>query len=72
MVMESIADAYMAYADHDTTIKHSGDGTYGITDIGMLFPDHKTLSNTPAFIKRDTDWVSKVFRRRKACSVFSY
>ncbi len=61
----SIADAYMAYADHDTTIKHSGDGTYGITDIGMLFPDHKTLSNTPAFIKRDTDWVSKVFGAAK-------
>lgn len=62
---ESIADAYMAYADHDTTIKHSGDGTYGITDIGMLFPDHKTLSNTPSFIKRDTDWVSKVFGAAK-------
>lgn len=33
---------------------------HGITDIGELFPDHKTLTNEPEFIKRNDDWVAKV------------
>ena len=35
-------------------------GEYGITDINLLFPDAKTLSNTPEFISRRMEWVSKV------------
>lgn len=58
---DSMVDAYAAYEDHGT-LKHTDDaGTYGITNIGYLFPDHKTTTNSPAFIKRDTEWVSKVF-----------
>ena len=34
--------------------------TYGIRDMDMLFPDYKNLNNPPEWIKRDTDWVSKV------------
>lgn len=33
---------------------------HGIEDIDIMFPDHKTLSNEPEFIKRDDDWVAKV------------
>lgn len=33
---------------------------YGIENIDILFPDAKTVTPTPDFIKRDTDWVSTV------------
>lgn len=33
---------------------------YGITDISNLFPEAKSLNNVPAWIKRDTSWVSDV------------
>ena len=32
-------------------------GGYGIYDPDMLFPDYKSLDNTPQWIKRETDWV---------------
>jgi HK97 family phage major capsid protein len=33
---------------------------YGIRDMDMLFPEFHNLNNPPEWIKRDTDWVSKV------------
>lgn len=42
----------------DSVIQHAQE--YGIEQIDYLFPDYKTLTNTPEFIKRDTGWVSKV------------
>lgn len=33
---------------------------HGIEDIDILFPDAKALNNTPEFIKRNDDWVTKV------------
>ena len=33
---------------------------HGIENIDIMFPDHKTLTNEPEFIKRDQDWVAKV------------
>lgn len=33
---------------------------HGITNIDYLFPEDKTITNTPDFIARDQDWVSKV------------
>lgn len=33
---------------------------YGINGIDYLFPEARTLSDTPEFIKRDTDWVDVV------------
>lgn len=33
---------------------------HGITDIEYLFPDFKTMSAEPGFVKRDTGWVSEV------------
>lgn len=34
--------------------------SYGINDIGMLFPDYKSLNTPPAFVSRDMTWVPKV------------
>lgn len=64
---ESIADAYAAYVDGNrSTISHSaGDASYGIENIGYLFPDYKSTNNAPVFLKRDTDWVAKVFGAAK-------
>lgn len=33
---------------------------HGIEDVDWLFPDDQNLNTPPAFIKRDTGWVSKV------------
>lgn len=33
---------------------------YGIGNIDYLFPDDRNVTNTPIFIKRDTNWVSSV------------
>lgn len=33
---------------------------HGIEDIDIMFPDHKSLTNEPEFIKRPDDWVAKV------------
>ena len=38
----------------DTVLAH------GITDLNIMFPDHKPLTAEPEFIKRDDDWVAKV------------
>ena len=33
---------------------------HGIEDIGYLFPDEKSVTQTPGFIRRPDEWVSKV------------
>ena len=33
---------------------------HGITDLDIMFPEHKPLTAEPEFIKRDDDWVAKV------------
>ena len=45
----SLKDSFLAHADE-----------YGIENINYLFPDARNIDNTPAFIKRKTDWVSVV------------
>lgn len=39
--------------------------TYGIENIEILFPDAKSVMNTPDFIKRRTDWVDGVLSGTK-------
>lgn len=56
--MGSLAAAFEA-AENDGYIEHA-DGDYGIGNIEYLFPDAKTINNTPEFIKRETTWVDKV------------
>lgn len=38
---------------------------HGITDIDLLFPDAKAVSNTPEFDKRRTEWVAGVLNGTK-------
>ena len=40
-------------------IQHA-EGDYGISDIDKLFPEAKSLTDRPEFIKRKTEWVSLV------------
>lgn len=60
---ESISDALADYEHQEEVLAHAG--TYGINDIGFLLPDARTTTNSPAFIKRDTEWVAKVFGAAK-------
>ena len=59
----NIADALAVYEHRDDVLMHAA--TYGVENIEYLFPDARTTTNTPAFIKRDTEWVSKVFGAAK-------
>ena len=45
----SLKESFLAHADE-----------YGIKQIDYLFPEAESLNNSPEFIKRETDWVSKV------------
>lgn len=45
----SLKESFLAHAEE-----------YGIKDIDVLFPEAKSLTPTPEFIKRDTGWVAKV------------
>lgn len=60
---EKISDALAAYEYRDDVLMHSA--SYGVENIDYLFPDARTTTNTPAFIKRDTEWVGKVFGAAK-------
>lgn len=46
----------VSYADY---LEH-GKATYGIDQIGTLFPDFKSLNTPPAFVSRNMDWVKDV------------
>jgi len=59
----SIADAFADYENQGAVLAHAA--TYGVDNIGYLFPDATASSSTPAFIKRDTEWVAKVFGAAK-------
>ena len=49
----------------DAFIAHAGTGEYGIEDIDFLFPDAKTLSNSPELLSRRTEWVADVLGNTK-------
>lgn len=42
----------------DSVLSHAAD--YGIDNIDYLFPDPKNVENTPGWIKREDEWVTKV------------
>ena len=60
---DTIGAALADYEHQDEVLAHAA--TYGIDNIGYLFPDARTTTNTPQFIKRDTEWVAKVFGAAK-------
>ena len=47
----TLKEAFLAHADGVE---------YGIEDIDFLFPDARTLSNSPELLSRRTEWVAKV------------
>jgi len=53
-----IADAKKYGSVKESFMAHAAE--YGIENIDYLFPDAKTLNNTPEFIKREMDWVGVV------------
>ena len=53
-----IGDAKRYGSMKESFLAHAQD--YGIENIDYLFPEAKTLNNTPEFIKRDMGWVSAV------------
>lgn len=53
------------YLQHSVTDADSNTVTYGMANIGYLFPDARNIRDTPDFIKRDTEWVSKVMNGTK-------
>lgn len=65
----SLRDAVMEFGDNygTDTLAHAGIAgeDYGIANMDYLLPDAKTLNTPPEFIKRNTDWVSKVMSGTK-------
>ena len=61
----SLKQSFLAHnADIDNlvgsdTLMH-GAQSYGIENIDYLFPDYKTTSATPTFVKRNTEWVDRL------------
>lgn len=57
-VAEIIGDAKKYGSMKESVLAHAAE--YGIENIDYLFPDAKTLENTPEFIKREDSWVTDV------------
>lgn len=53
--MKRIFNDFVESSDEGEAIVHAA--TYGVDPVDYLFPDPKTMNNTPEFIKRDTGWV---------------
>lgn len=53
-----MADAKLMGSYKKSFLAHAGE--YGITDIDLLFPDAKSIQDSPEFIKRRTEWVDVV------------
>lgn len=44
----------------DSFLTHAEEYGYGVENLDYLFPEYHNLDDTPQFIKRKTEWVSKV------------
>lgn len=55
---EIVEDAKKNGSFRESFLEHAQ--SYGIENIDILFPDAKAVSNDPALIKRDTEWVAGV------------
>lgn len=66
----SLKEAVIARFGEDGVLAHSidttgmdvatGTQTYGFNDPSMLFPEFRSINNTPEWISRNMDWVTKV------------
>lgn len=55
----TLKQAFEAYVENSDTLQH------GIQNIDVLFPDAKSVTNTPDWVKRRTEWVSEVLGSTK-------
>lgn len=60
---EIFADAKRMGSLKESVLSHADQ--YGVKDINMLFPDAKAISESPDFIKRETEWVSTLMSATK-------
>ena len=58
-VEEAVEDGVLSHAVYDDATPPN-EVTYGIANIDYLFPDARTINNTPEFIQREMGWVDKV------------
>ena len=59
--MRSVFEDFVANDENGEVLAHAA--TYGVDPVDWLFPEAKTMTNTPEFIKRDTGWVSQLMNR---------
>lgn len=59
-LLETIMKDAKASTLKEAFIAHADGTEYGIEDIDFLFPDARTLSNSPELLSRRTEWVAKV------------
>lgn len=57
-IQDIMTDAVKCGSLKEAVLHHAG--TYGIDDIEFLFPDAKTITNSPDFIARRMEWVQGV------------
>lgn len=57
-IQEIIVDAKRGGSFKEAFLEHAAE--YGIENIDYLFPDAKTITSTPEYIQRRTEWVTKV------------
>lgn len=62
-MIKIMSDAKRCGSLKDSVLQHAE--SYGITNIDVLFPDAQTITNSPDFIKRRTEWVDKVLSGAK-------
>ena len=58
-----VEDAKKLGSFKESFLQHAGD--FGIDNIEVLFPDAKTITTSPEFIKRRTEWVDSVISGAK-------
>ena len=61
--MKSILDEARAEGSLKKVVQSDSlahEGTYGVNDIEILFPDHKSLDSSPQIIGRRVEWVASV------------
>lgn len=60
-VEENLDGGTLAHAINTTGMTlATGSQTYGFNDPDMLFPEYRALSNTPEWLSRNMDWVTKL------------
>ena len=59
--LRRVFNDYVENSDNGDAIAHAA--TYGVDPVDYLFPDAKTVTNTPEFIRRDTGWVPMLMNR---------